>query len=103
MQEGLYGALVGGLIAILVGAASTLLTHHLQNGRSSKLDEKRKELLKRMLSGERNWRKLTTLSHVIGADEDTTKRLLLEIDARASEGGENIWGLISRNPLSTSE
>jgi hypothetical protein len=46
-----------------------------------------------------DWRKLDTLMHVIGADEQTTKRLLLEIGARASEDGQPLWGLISRNPL----
>jgi hypothetical protein len=45
------------------------------------------------------WRTLDTLMHVIGADEKTTKRLLLEIGARASENGQPLWGLITRNPL----
>lgn len=45
------------------------------------------------------WRKLETLKHVIGADEETTKRLLLEVGARASEDGQPLWGLIERNPL----
>lgn len=45
------------------------------------------------------WRKLETLMHVIGADEETAKRLLLEVGGRASEDGQPLWGLIERNPL----
>jgi len=37
--------------------------------------------------------------HVIGADEATTKRLLLEIGARGSEDGQDLWGLLERNPF----
>ena len=33
------------------------------------------------------WRKLETLMRVIGSDDTTTKRLLLEIGARGSEPG----------------
>ena len=47
------------------------------------------------------WRELATLQHVIGADEETTKRLLLELGARASEDGKPLWGLKQRNPLPT--
>ena len=45
------------------------------------------------------WREFDTLGHVIGDDEITTKRVLLELDARASENGKPLWGLVSRNPL----
>lgn len=45
------------------------------------------------------WRKLETLMHVIGSDEETTKRLLLQVGARASEDGKPLWGLIERNPM----
>lgn len=48
---------------------------------------------------EYQWRELSTLMHVIGADEETTKRLLLEVGARASEDGKSLWGLVTRNPL----
>ncbi len=49
------------------------------------------------------WRKLETLKHVIGADEATTKNLLLQIGARASEDGQPLWGLLERNPLPKEE
>ena len=45
------------------------------------------------------WRKLDTLMHVIGADEEKAKRLLLELGARASEDGQSLWALKSRAPL----
>ena len=87
--------------AALIGAATSpigiVLTHWLQNRRANELDGGRKKLLKSMLNRDDwKWRSLSTLSHVIGADEDTTKRLLLEIDARASEDGQAKWGLIAR-------
>lgn len=51
-----------------------------------------------MLNDKRfEWRKLETLAHVIGADENETMSLLLELGARASEDGEKLWSLISRN------
>lgn len=50
---------------------------------------------------EHTWRKLETLMHVIGANDEKTKRLLLEIGARASEDGQNLWALKSRAPLNT--
>jgi len=37
--------------------------------------------------------KFPTLSQVIGADEEKTKCLLLEIGARASEYGQALWTL----------
>jgi hypothetical protein len=45
------------------------------------------------------WRQHDTLMHVIGADDETTKRLLLEVGARGSEDGQPLWGLKERNPL----
>jgi len=42
-----------------------------------------------------DWRKLSTLFRVIGADRDTTTRLLIELGARGSEkrgqDGEEFW------------
>jgi hypothetical protein len=61
------------------------------------MDEKRKELLTKMLSNPAHpWRKLTTMANAIGANEEETKRLLLEIDARGSTTGNGNWGLIAR-------
>lgn len=49
-------------------------------------DRKRRKRLREMLSDPRfEFRDLATLRNAIGADEDTTKRLLFEIGARPSE------------------
>ena len=37
--------------------------------------------------------------HVIGADEETVKRLLLKIGDRASEDGQRKWGLKKYHPF----
>lgn len=39
--------------------------------------------------------------HVIGANEETTKRLLIELGARGSEDGNELWGLIKYHPFET--
>ena len=55
----------------------------------------------------RDWRKLSTLARVIGADTYTTRRLLIELGARGSEKPredlEEVWGLISKHPLENIE
>ncbi|MEP4547615.1 MAG: hypothetical protein ABJ000_15655 [Saccharospirillum sp.] len=95
---GLIGVVIGSLITI----AGNVLLHWLQTKKESALDNARKELLLKLLN-KKQWRYLSTLSRVIGADEDTTRRLLIETGARASEkertDGEESWGLISKNPL----
>ncbi len=95
---GIIGAFVGGFLTIV----GQLLVHWLQNRKARALDKARTNLLRQMLEG-RDWRKLSTLSRVIGADAETTKRLLIELGARGSEkpreDGEEVWGLISKHPL----
>ena len=95
---GFGGVIVGAFVAI----ASEFTKHFLKNRTQSKLDDKRKKLIKTMLDA-RDWRKMSTLSRVIGADADTTRRLLIDLEARGSEiprdDGEEMWGLISKHPL----
>ncbi len=93
---GLAGVFIGVIIQIL----GNVVVHCLQQRAKDRTDIKRKELLMTMLEDERfTWRQLETLMHVIGADEETTKRLLLEIGARGSEDKQELWGLIKRNPF----
>jgi hypothetical protein len=95
---GLFGALVGGALTIM----GSLLVEWLKQRAKKKRDEPRKQLLMKMLEDERfegRWRDLYTLMHVIGADEATTKRLLIEIGARGSEDGKDLWGLIKHHPF----
>jgi hypothetical protein len=103
MSESIAIALIG-VSGAVIGSVATVvaqwLSHHLEGKAAAKREKPRKHLLLEMLRAPRHqWRKLETLSHVIGADEETTKRLLLEVGARASEDGRSLWGLIERNPL----
>lgn len=107
MSESIIIALIG-VAGAVIGSIATLaaqwLSHCLQQCAAAKRDKPRKELLLKMLQTPKyQWRKFETLMHVIGADEETTKRLLLEVGARASEDGQQLWGLITRNPLPESD
>lgn len=103
MSESIVIALIG-VAGAVIGSIATVsgqwLSHHLQQCAAKERDKPRRELLLKMLKSQKHqWRKLETLMHVVGADEETTKRLLLELGARASEDGKPLWGLIERNPL----
>jgi thymidine phosphorylase len=93
---GVAGAVVGSLATL----AGNFLIHWLEEQSQAKKEQPARELLEEMLNHKMHtWRKLETLMHVIGADEETTKRLLLELGARASEDGQPLWALKSRAPL----
>ena len=103
MSESIVIALIG-VSGAVIGSVATVsvqwLSHYLHECATKKRDKPRKNLLLKMLkSPKHQWRKLETLMHVIGSDEETAKRLLLEVGARASEDGKPLWGLIDRNPL----
>jgi hypothetical protein len=95
-----------GLIGVAVGSVLTTVkdfsTAWYANRKQRALDKGRTKLLRQMLDA-RDWRKLSTLSRVIGADADTTRQLLIELGARGSEklseADEEVWGLISKHPL----
>jgi hypothetical protein len=95
---GFAGVIIGAVITV----AGNLLLHWFQDKPRRKLDEGRKKLLEQMLRDSRfkeHWRKIATLSRVIGADEETTKRLLIEIRARGSERDDGLWSLLDYHPL----
>ncbi len=93
---GVAGAVIGSLATI----AANVVNHCLTEKSESKKEQPAKELLTEMLNHkDYKWRRLETLMHVIGADEEKTKRLLLEVGARASEDGQSLWALKSRAPL----
>jgi hypothetical protein len=101
-----YLTAIIGLIGVVVGSALTLLSkvveHCLKERTIAQKDRPRKKLLLEMLEDNRfthHWRKLDTLMHVIGANEETTKRLLLELGARGSEDQQELWGLIKHHPF----
>ncbi len=108
VEDTKYFTAIVGLIGVIVGSVLTIigniLMHRLKQRAEAKRGEPRRKLLKTMLEDQRfQWRKLETLMHVVGADEPTTKRLLLEIGARASEDGHNLWGLTKYHPLPGSD
>lgn len=89
-----------GFVGVLVGGLMPLLTQELRSRRARRLDVARIRLLKKMLADEAfPWRNLTTCARVIGADEPTTVRLLIEAGARGSESNDGTWGLVSRHPF----
>src|SRR5438067_1731851 len=94
---GLIGVVLGSILTII----GNIITHCLKERSAAKKDKRRKEVLREMLEDPaypEHWRNLDTLMHVIGADEKTTKRLLVDIGARASEDGQRKWGLIEYHP-----
>ena len=98
--------IIGGIVGSLFTLAGNVLLHWLKNRPQKKLDQKRKDLLRQMLDDDRfaeKWRNLSTLSAVIGADENETKRLLIEVGARGSEKNDGKWGLLKNHPLPTNE
>ncbi len=95
---GIIGVVVGGAVTLL----SNILLEQFKSRRTRDLDERRKALLKQMLENppkDTEWRTLSALCGVIGADEATTTRLLIELDARGSETGNGSWALLKDKPL----
>jgi hypothetical protein len=95
---GLIGVIAGAVIAVV----GSIVLHWFQDGPRRRLEDGRKKLLLQMLRDGRfqdRWRKLSTLSRVVGADEDSTKRLLIDVGARGSEKDDGLWGLIESHPF----
>lgn len=94
-----------GIVGVAVGGFGQYLIDKFRHERETKaqrqLDEKRSALLREALENmppNMRFRTLQTLSRIIGADYETTTRLLIEIDARGSETSE-AWALLSEEPL----
>lgn len=94
-----------GLVGTIVGAMTTLLgqwlKHQWEFSDQRNRDRFRKALLTKMLNnpGPTGWRKMQTLSGVIGADRDEMARLLVKLEARGSETGNDTWAWIKDHPL----
>jgi hypothetical protein len=93
-------AAIFGLLGVIVGSVLQLLGQHFASRRDRRLDGQRKQILHQLLSDKDPWRRLETCQRVIGADQDYTKKLLIEIGARGSQGQRDVWALMSRKPLS---
>lgn len=99
MAEGVY-VLIGTALGVFGSLLTTYLNAHLSKAKPDPVAAARKKLLLAMLEDERfTWRYFDVLCHVIGANEETTKALLLEVGARASEDGQNLWCLVTRHPF----
>ena len=95
---GFFGVATGAVISV----GGMWVVEWWKNRPRKRLDESRKRMLLTMLQDRRYeelWRKLSTLSHVIGTDDDEAKRLLIELGARASSDGQQLWGLLKYHPL----
>ncbi len=95
---GIIGVLVGGGVSL----TGSILLEQFKSRKSRDLDNRRIALLKRMLENPpagKEWRTLSALCGVIGADEATTTRLLIELGARGSETGNGSWALLEDKPL----
>ncbi len=100
MAEGVW-VLLGTTLGTVGSLATTWLTAHL--GRKSphpRFDKAVEKLLRQMLAGQYDWRKLETLANVTGLTPHEVKEYLIELGARGSEIDPQRWGLTSRNPLS---
>lgn len=96
-----WAAVLGSMVGGIGTFAATWLNAHLSRKRPDPTDEAAKKLLLSMLDRE-NWRwaGIDTLANVVGADHARVRELLLQIGARGSMRDGNVWGLISRNPIS---
>jgi len=82
--------------------AGNLVLHWVREKPKNDLDKKRVAMLREMLDDDRfpeKWRDLSTLSAVIGAPEEETKRLLFLAEARGSEKADGKWGLVKNHPF----
>ena len=94
--------LLGGIVGALLTLFGNVVLHWLKEKPKRELDKKRKAILAEMLDDSRfpeKWRKLSTLSAVIGTGDEETRRLLVEIGARGSEKADGKWGLIKNQPF----
>lgn len=98
--------LLGSISGVVGTLAGVWLTHRLSTNEKRQIDKARKAMLKSMLEDTPEgveWRELSTLSRVIGADRDETTRLLIAVGARGSEKDNDVWALISKKPLRGAE
>lgn len=99
MDSGL-AAVFGAAIGVFGTLGTTWLNHHFAQEKPNPAEKAAKELLENLLNRPKwRWRRLDTLANVVGTDEATVRRLLLEIGARGSMTDGRLWGLVSRNPV----
>jgi hypothetical protein len=98
MDSGI-AAVLGALIGVLSAPLSTWFSEYWRDRRSDKIDSLRRARLRKLLT-RFTWRKIEYLSEAIGATDEKTTQLLLEIDARKSlTKGSTYWALVSKAPF----
>lgn len=99
MDSGL-AALLGSVVGGIGTFGATWLNVHVNRKRPDPAEEATKQLLRELLDHpDHDWRHMHTLANVVGLDQSTVRRLLLQIGARGSTRDGNLWGLVSRHPL----
>jgi hypothetical protein len=95
-----WAAVIGSAVGGLGTFAATWLSARLNRKEPNPSEEAAKALLRKLLETPGyHWRRIDTLANVVGTDEVTVRRLLLEIGARGSMRNGQYWGMTSRNPL----
>ena len=95
-----WAAVLGSLVGGVGTFGATWLNARLNRKTPDPAEEAAKRLLKEMLEDRMfKWRHILTLANVVGTDQQTVRRLLLEIGARGSMNSGDFWGLVSRNPM----
>ena len=94
--------IIGGVIGAGLTLLGNILFHWFKEKPQREFDNQRIKILTEMLDDDKfseKWRNISTLSAVIGASEEETKRLLIKAKARGSEKADGKWGLIKNHPF----
>jgi len=95
-----WAALLGSVVGGIGTFGATWLNAHLSRQKPDPSEEAAKALLLAMLNRPNwHWANIHTLANVVGTDEQTVRRLLLQIGARGSMKDGAVWGLTSLNPI----
>ncbi len=95
---GIFGGIIGAGLTLF----SNIIFHWFKEKPQRDLENQRIKILTEMLDDNRfqeKWRNLSTLSAVVGASDEETKRLLIKAKARGSEKADGNWGLIKNHPF----
>jgi len=99
---GMGGAIAGSAVTFFGQLIVDKCRHARETAAQRALDKARKDLLRVALENPpagNEWRALETLSRIVGADRETTTRLLIELGARGNEKENDVWALLSEKPL----
>lgn len=98
--------IIGGVIGSILTLLGNIIFHWFKKKPQRDFENQRIDILKEMLEDNRfseKWRNLSTLSAVIGANDEETKRLLIKAKARGSEKADGKWGLLKNHPFPSNE